>query len=117
MNKINQDEIPDIISAEIPEIKREISELSRENLAWALQVVVSYIRDRITVHEIAKVIYSISLVGWIYNCGNERVKYLIENLFVRSFNGMRKLCSQYEWGLIEKRIPIKLLTVYTKQQY
>ncbi|MCL4639006.1 MULTISPECIES: DUF7674 family protein [Olivibacter] len=117
MNKINQDEIPDIISAEIPEIKREISELSRENLAGALQVVVSYIRDRITVHEIAKVIYSISLVGWIYNCGNERVKDLIENLFVRSFNGMRKLCSQYEWGLIEKRIPIKLLTVYTKQQY
>jgi hypothetical protein len=116
MYKINQVELPEIIAQEIPEIKSEIGRLSsKENIAATLQVVVTYTREMLTRHQVAKVNYCMALMGWIYNLGNEPIRDLIENLFVRSFNGMRSLCRPNEWDQIQSRMPAKLYMVYKGQ--
>lgn len=116
MYKINQMELPEIIAQEIPEIKSEIGRLSsKENIAATLQIVVTYTREMLTRRQVAKVNYCMALMGWIYNLGNEPIRDLIENLFVRSFNGMRSLCLPNEWDQIQSRIPVKLYNVYMVQ--
>lgn len=116
MYKINQTELPEIIAQEIPEVKNEIGKLSsKENIAATLQIVVTYTREMLTRHQVAKVNYCMALMGWIYSLGNEPIRDLIENLFVRSFNGMRSLCRPKEWNEIQSRIPTRLYTVYMAQ--
>lgn len=116
MNTINQQDVYEIIASEIPEVDEEMKTLSsRENLAATLQLVVNYVRDKLSLHEIGKAQYCIALVGWLYGVGNDRVRELIEHLFVRSFNSIKKHCNQQEWTQIERTMPNRLLSIYSTQ--
>ena len=116
MEKINQMEIRDIIISEIPEVKDEVSKLSsKDNIAGAMQIVVTFTRDMLKGHHLSKVHWCIALIGWVYGRGNEMVRDIIANIFVRSFNGMRNLCSQVEWQIIQEQMPANLYAVYVYQ--
>lgn len=113
---ISQVEVPEIIASEIPEVKDEIGRLSsRDNIAGAMQIVVTYVREMLQNHRVTKANWCIAFVGWLYLKGNEGVREIIENVFVRSFNGMRRLCSPAEWVIIQQRMPATLYAVFVFQ--
>ncbi|MEH6309024.1 hypothetical protein RYH73_25460 [Olivibacter sp. CPCC 100613] len=117
MKKISSDDMFQIIAAELPEATEEIQKPStRENLAALLQGVVNYLRDRLAMHEIGKVRYTMAFMGWVYTTSDEKVRDLVENLFIRSFNSLKRHCSKLEWEEIESSIPQRLFSIYLVQR-
>lgn len=116
MKTINQQEITGIIAREIPEVKAEIDHLSSQaNIAGVMQIVVTFARDMLVQRSLAKVNWCMALIGWMYGRGDQTVKEMIENVYVMSFNGMRNLCGQREWQLIQQQIPANLYSIYITQ--
>lgn len=116
MERIKKNELLGIITSEIPEVNNEIDRLSsKENIAGVLQIVVTFTRELLKNQRWAKVNWNMMLIGWVYDRGDEAVKDMIENVFVRSFNGMQNLCGQSNWQLVQKKIPISLYSIYLSQ--
>lgn len=116
MESINQRELPAIISTGIPEVKSEVARLtSRENIAGMLQIVVNFVRTRLMKQDVTRAGYCIRLIGRIHQRGNSSIKDIIENLFVRSFNGMERLCSPKEWKILQSKMPGNLQEAYDRQ--
>lgn len=117
MKIIHPLEVPIMISRKIPEVQEEVGKLtSPDNIAGALQVVVNYIRALLHRHRFSKVQYCITLIDQIYGGGSPAVREIIEQLFIRSFDGMRKLCTQKEWLVLQSKMPLNLHAVYIHQQ-
>lgn len=116
METIKPTEVSRIISLEIPEVKNEVNKLSGDhNVAAVLQVVINYIREMLVTHNLERANQCIILIGQIYGRGNTMVQDIIENLFVRSFNGMKRLCGPIEWQKLQIKIPWSLRKVYVLQ--
>ncbi|MGK6352157.1 DUF7674 family protein [Parapedobacter sp. DT-150] len=116
METINQNELSSIIESELPEVKDEIVHLTaKDNVAGAMQIVATYMRDMMQEKKLAKVVRCMKLVGWLYGRGNDRVRDIIANVFVRSFNGLRNACSQWEWVQLREQMPANLYSVYVYQ--
>lgn len=116
METINQNELSYIVANELPEVQEEIDHLrSKENIAGVMQIVATYAKDMLRAKHFNKVSRCIRLVGWLYGRGNDAVRDIIANVFVRSFNGMRGLCSQWEWIKLRERMPANLYSVYVHQ--
>lgn len=114
--KINEDRAAIYMAAHHKEIREEIQELSlRKNFAGILQAVLNLIRGLLEKGEFEKIIRHIKYIGWVYQRGNEYIKYLIENLFVRSFESIRKRCSQTQWEQLYAEIPKPFKTLYLTQ--
>lgn len=116
MEKICLDEMYTIITSELPEVTLEITKpTTKKNPAAVIQGVVNYLRDRLALHEIAKVRYTMAFMGWVYARSEDKARELVENLFVRSFNSLKRHCSGFEWEEIESSIPQRLYTIYLLQ--
>jgi len=116
MKTINQNELSYVVTVELPEIEEEIGHLhSKDNIAGVMQVVATYAKDMLRAKHFAKVSRCMLLVGRLYGCGNASVRDIIANVFVRSFNGMRTLCSQWEWRQLREGMPPNLYAVYVFQ--
>ena len=100
------------------EIRLELNQLIRQhNFAGALQAIINYLRSLTADHRVDELCRHIYFVGTLYRRGNHYVRYIIENLFVRSLAGMRRICSPHEWTLVENRLPLSFLEIQGKQQH
>lgn len=116
MKKICPGDMCRIIVSELPEVTKEIQKpSSMDNFAALLQGVVNYLRDRLSLHEIGKVRYTMAFMGWVYTASDEKARELVENLFIRSFGSLKRHCAKAEWEDIESSIPQRLYTVYIGQ--
>ncbi len=116
MDKINENRAGVYLAFHYGEIKEEINELSsRKNFAGIFQAIVNHINLLIIKGQTEKIGIRIKLVGWLYKRGNEYVQYIIENLFVRSFEGMKKRCSAEQWSYLYASIPNNLKNIYQLQ--
>ncbi|WP_447952073.1 DUF7674 family protein [Chryseobacterium koreense] len=114
--KINEDRAAVYIAEHHKEIGKEIRELSsNKNFAGILQAVVNLIRCLLEKGEFAKIIRHIKYIGWIYQRGNDYIRYIIENLFVRSFEGIRRRCSPSQWQQLYAEIPKSFQAIYLIQ--
>lgn len=108
--------LPEVISSGIPEVKQEVEKaLYKQNEAAVLQVVVNFARDMLLKRNLSRVKWCVTYVGNVHEKGDDVVKAIIENLFVRSFNGMKRLCSPLEWQEVCSKIPANLSTIYLRQ--
>lgn len=116
MKKIKKSDLFQLISSEIPEVQEEVNRLSsRDNIAGAIQIVITFMKDMLHVHNLSRVSWSMMFMGWLYGRGDSRLKELIENLFVRSFNSMKRHCDPQEWYMVQKKMPFSLRKVYAYQ--
>lgn len=116
MDKINENNAGVYLAFHYGEIKEEINKLStRKNFAGMFQAIVNHINLSLTRGQTEKIGIRIKLVGWLYKRGNEYVQYIIENLFVRSFEGMKKRCSAEQWNNLYRIIPNNLKNIYQLQ--
>ncbi len=116
MDKINENNAGVYLAFHYGEIKEEINQLStRKNFAGMFQAIVNHINLSLTIGQTEKIGIRIKLVGWLYKRGNEYVQYIIENLFVRSFEGMKKRCSAEQWNNLYRIIPNNLKDIYQLQ--
>lgn len=116
MDTINENKATDYITAYYKEIHDEIRQLSsRENFAGILQAAVNFLKLLLTNGQIQKIGDRIKVMGWLHKRGNDYVKFIIENLFVRSFDGMKRRCTTVEWNNLYKGIPVALKKVYIAQ--
>lgn len=114
--KINEEKAAVYLANHHKEIGEEIRELSvSRNFAGILQAVINLIRDLLTKGEFVKISRHIKFEWWIYQRGNEYIKYIIENLFVRSFEGIRKRCSISQWQRLYEEIPKPFKVIYQTQ--
>ncbi|CAD7798364.1 hypothetical protein CHRY9390_00325 [Chryseobacterium aquaeductus] len=52
---------------------------------------------------------------WICKNGNSYIRYIIENLFVRSFDNLRKNLKPQQWKFLYQEIPRDFRNVYYEQ--
>lgn len=117
MNTINENKATDYITVHYKEINNEIRQLSNhKNFAGILQAVVNFLKSQLTNGQIQKIGDRIKVMGWLHKRGNDYVRFIIENLFVRSFDSMKKSCTPPQWEDLYKRFPLDLKKVYVAQK-
>lgn len=116
MNKINEQSASQYLADHYGEIKEEIIGLSsRRNFAGIFQAIVNHINYLLSNGQIEKIGNRLKYMGWLYRRGNEQVRNIIENLFVRSFRGMKRRCTSEEWIYMYQQIPKNLKQIYLLQ--
>lgn len=116
MDKINENTASVYLAYHYGEIGKEINELStRKNFAGIFQAIVNHINLLLSKGQSEKIGARIKVIGWLYKRGNEYVRYIIENLFVRSFEGMKRRCTTEQWIYVYQLIPNNLRNVYQLQ--
>lgn len=116
MERINEKKASDYLEIQYLEIKEEIHELSaHKNFAGVFQAIVNHLNILLSKGQTEKIGVKIKLIGWLYKRGNDYVQYIIENLFVRSFEGMKKRCTPQQWINMYQLIPSNLKNIYQLQ--
>lgn len=117
MNIINENKASAYLENHYDEIKEEIHKLYvHQNIAGIFQAVVNFLRFLLESGQVNKIGKCITVMEPLYNRGNEYLRYIIENLFIRSFDGIKRRCSPDEWSDLYRQIPLNLKKVYTKQE-
>ena len=115
-NLINRNKAAKYFANYYPEIKEEIRFLSlRKNFAGIIQSIINYLFQLLEQSKQIIVVSKIKEMGWLYTRGNNDVKDLIENLFVRSFRAMQKRYSPAEWNFLLEKCPIAFQNIYQNQ--
>ncbi|WP_333661410.1 hypothetical protein [Chishuiella changwenlii] len=116
MNNINKDIVASYLTSHYNEINDELQDLSsHQNFVGMFQAIINHINVLLTSGQIQKIGTKIKLIGWLYKRGNEYMKYIIENLFVQSFVGMKRRCNSQQWTDLYNTIPANLKQVYLLQ--
>ncbi|WP_312191814.1 hypothetical protein [Sphingobacterium sp.] len=116
MKKINEQSAGQYLADHYGEIKEEINHLSsHRNIAGIFQAIVNHSNYLLANGQIEKIGIRLKYIGWLYKRGNEQVCDLIENLFVRSFRGMKRRCTSEQWIYMYQHIPKNLKQIYLLQ--
>lgn len=104
------------LGSRFSEIKAEIRSLSRYgNFPGVLQAVVNNLKQLIVQGRVKTVSRRIGFVCWVYMNGDQYIKDIVENLFVRSFQGIQRRSTTEQWNLIYKKMPLKFKMIYAHQ--
>ncbi|TDQ77855.1 DUF7674 family protein [Sphingobacterium yanglingense] len=116
MKKVNEENIANYLADDCREIEEEIQQLSRKrNIAGVLQAVVNFLKNLLHHNRLTEVSAHLQFMARLYRSGNRYVRYLIENLVVRSFEGLKRQCAQGQWELLYAGIPVQLQHIYQRQ--
>lgn len=116
MQKINQKRTVEYLKQLYPEIKNEISSLSDcNNFAGIMQSTVDQLKNLLEQSKIQSVIRNINRMNWIYIRVNSYVRYIIENIFIRSFESLRKKANPQQWSFLYQEIPSDFKNIYFEQ--
>lgn len=116
MQKINQKKTVEYLKAFYPDIRNDIANLSdRINFAGIMQTTVDHIKNLLEQTKIQSVIRNVKRMNWIYNRGNSYVRYLIENIFIRSFESLKRKTNPQQWRFLYQEIPADFKTIYLEQ--
>ena len=116
MQKINQKQTVEYLKTFYPDIKNEITSLAdRNNFAGIMQTTVDHLKNLLGQAKIQSVIRNVKRMDWIYRRGNSYVRYLIENIFIRSFESLRRKASPQQWKFLYQEIPSDFHHIYLEQ--
>lgn len=116
MKAIEKASLAELITSEMPELKEEVNRLTlKENVGALVQIMVTFTKDLLRKRKWARVKWNMLFVGWLYERADASLKNMLENIYVRSFHSMEKLCGVQQWGQVYQHIPKSLLLVYQRQ--
>jgi len=116
MNKLNYLKASYRIAGHFKDISKEIKSLAQhQNIAGVVQALINYLKTLQSIGQEAKLPRYICYVGMIYSRGNDYVRYMIENMFVRALGSLERRCSAAGWKAIAKCMPKPFTEIYIKQ--
>ncbi|WP_051878481.1 hypothetical protein [Chryseobacterium sp. FH1] len=72
-------------------------------------------KDLMEQTKIQSVIRNVKRMDWIYKRSNSYVRYLIENIFIRSFESLKRKTNPQQWRFLFQEIPADFKNIYMKQ--
>lgn len=116
LNKINRFTAVEYLKVSFPSVRREIVTLSEQNnFPGVMQVMIDDMKTDTQKSNVQKINISIKRMYWIYKNGNSYIRYIIENLFIRSFSSLRKSLKPQQWRFLYQEIPKDFRMVYSEQ--
>lgn len=116
LNKINRFTAVEYLKVFFPSVRREIVTLSEQNnFPGVIQVMIDDMKTDTQKSNIQKINISIKRMYWIYKNGNSYIRYIIENLFIRSFANLSKNLKPQQWRFLYQEIPKDFRMVYSEQ--
>lgn len=116
MSTINQNKASKYFIVKLPEIKEEINGLiAKRNFAGVLQAIVNHLKSLLQQSKIRLMAHIIRNVGWVHARGSLYIREIIGNLFVRSFEGLRKRCNITQWQHLYGKFPPAFRKMYLRQ--
>ena len=116
LNKINRFTAVEYLKVFFPSVRREIVTLSEQNnFPGVMQVMIDDMKTDTQKSNVQKINISIKRMYWIYKNGNSYIRYIIENLFIRSFSSLRKSLKPHQWRFLYQEIPKDFRMVYSEQ--
>lgn len=116
LNKINRFTAVEYLKVFFPSARREIVALSEQNnFPGVIQVMIDDMKIDTQKSNVQKINISIKRMYWIYKNGNSYIRYIIENLFIRSFSSLRKNLKPQQWRFLYQEIPKDFRMVYSEQ--
>lgn len=116
LNKINRFTAVEYLKVFFPSVRREIVTLSEQNnFPGVIQVMIDDMKIDTQKSNVQKINISIKRMYWIYKNGNSYIRYIIENLFIRSFASLRKSLKPQQWRFLYQEIPKDFRMVYSEQ--
>jgi len=116
MRRISKKASVECLKVFYPVIQKEIAVLSeRNNFAGIMQMAVDCLKILLQQSKIQSLTRNIKRINWIYRRANPYVRYIIENLFVRSFESIKKKSNTQQWKFIYQKIPSDFQCIYTEQ--
>jgi hypothetical protein len=116
LNKINRFTAVEYLKVFFPSVRREIVALSElNNFPGVIQVMIDDMKIDTQKSNVQKINISIKRMYWIYKNGNSYIRYIIENLFIRSFASLRKSLKPQQWRFLYQEIPKDFRMVYSEQ--
>jgi len=116
LNKINRFTAVEYLKVFFPSVRREIVTLSEQNnFPGVMQVMIDDMKIDTQKSNVQKINISIKRMYWIYKNGNSYIRYIIENLFIRSFSSLRKNLKPQQWRFLYQEIPNDFRMVYSEQ--
>lgn len=111
--RIKKDELAEIVQNEIPESKQEIEKLTqKDNVAGIVQILANLLKDLVRSKSWIRVKWVLMFTGWLYDRGENYIKDIIENIFVRALGSVNKMCTAREWGYIKQSTPVRIYRIY-----
>lgn len=116
LHKINRFTAVEYLKVFFPSVRREIVTLSEQNnFPGVIQVMIDDMKIDTQKSNVQKINISIKRMYWIYKNGNSYIRYIIENLFIRSFASLRKSLKPQQWRFLYQEIPKDFRMVYSEQ--
>lgn len=116
LNKINRFTAVEYLKVFFPSVRREIVALSEQNnFPGVMQVMIDDMKTDTQKSNVQKINISIKRMYWIYKNGNSYIRYIIGNLFIRSFASLRKSLKPQQWRFLYQEIPKDFRMVYSEQ--
>lgn len=114
---VNQKTAAEYLKFFYPRLRTEIAELSlKGNFAGIIQSTVNYLRTLLLESKTNIIAYHIKLMDMIYKKGDEYVRDIIENIFVRSFSSFRKHGKISQWKVLYQNMPVSFQMIYNEQR-
>lgn len=116
MKKLNEKLAVEHMKVFYPYMRNEITGFSADhNFGGILQILVDDLKDSMRKENILKILNSIKRMEFIYNRGNSYVRYMIENLFIRSFKSIRMKAKPQQWKIICQEMSESFLQIHKIQ--
>ncbi|MDQ8747448.1 DUF7674 family protein [Elizabethkingia miricola] len=116
MQTINKKIATEYLKISYPSIRNEITQLSAQNnFAGIMQAVINYLKILLQEAKINMISYHIKSMEWLYRNGNNYIKYIIESLFVRSFESMKRISEDQHWDKLYEYMPVRFQEIYLEQ--
>lgn len=114
---VNQKTAAEYLKFFYPRLRNEIDELSvKGNFAGIIQTTINYLKTLLKESKINIIAYHIKLMDMIYKNGDNYVKDIIENIFVRSFESFKKHGKISHWKQLYQNMPVSFQVIYTEQR-
>ncbi len=116
MVKINKKVATEYLKIFYPTIRTEITQLSTgNNFAGIMQAIINHMKLLLKESGVSIISYHMKSMEWLYRNGNSYIKDMIENLFIRSFESLKKLCEHQQWETLYQYIPVKFQEIHLEQ--
>lgn len=116
MKKLNRYRASYFLAQRCTAIQSDLRSLAQKrNFAGLLQAVINHLRVLHANREFVTINAYINHLSRAYGRGNGCVRYLIENLFVRSLGFLKKNSTPAEWIVLYNHLPLAFVHVYEQQ--
>ncbi len=113
---LSQNQIPEYIVNELPEIKQELESVAATlNILKIIKCPANYTRIKVMQHDLKAVKKCFAVADNIYSEGNTIAKNAIENVFVCSCSSFMNIGTKSEKRELHALVPLCLYTAYVRQ--